>query len=453
MKIIVVGDGKVGLAITRQLTSEGHDLVIVDSNSEVLQRSQELYDVQGIVGNGASLPVLRTAGADEADLLIAATSSDELNMLSCIFAKRLGAKNTIARIRNPEYHEQLQLMKDEIGLSMPINPDLSAANEIYNIIQFPSFLQRDTFAKGRVEIVELKIKGDSKLAGIPLKKLYKILTVRVLVCAVTRKGQAFIPNGDFVLQADDRIHVTADSRQLAKVVHEFGLKSKRTENAVIIGGSRISYYLSKMLTASGISVKIVEKDKSRCEELASILPEVMIINGDGSDQRLLLEEGIKNTDALITLTSMDEENIFVSLYGAHEGVPHIITKVNQTEYADVVEAVGIESAFSPKTICAVQVARYVRAMANTTGGSVITMHEIVGGMVNALEFAVTEKTKYVDKQLMDIPIKKNILLACIYRKGKPIIPQGSNSLKKGDTIIVVVQSDTVLIDLNDIFEG
>lgn len=453
MKIIVVGDGKVGLAITAQLTREGHDLIIIDSNPDVLQKSMELYDVSVITGNGASLPVLREAGAETADLLIAATSSDEVNMLSCIMASRIGTRNTIARIRNPEYHEQMNEMRQELGLSMPINPELSAAGEVYNTLQFPSFLHRDSFAKGRVEIVELKISDTSKLKHIPLKKLYKILSVKVLICAVERKGEAVIPDGDFVLEAGDRIHVTADTKHLAKLVQDFELKSEKVEHTFIIGGSRIAYYLAKMLTGSGISVKIVEKDLKRCEELAANLPEVMVIHGDGSDQRLLLEEGIQNTDALVTLTSMDEENIFVSLYGAHLGVPHIITKVNQMEYASIVEEVGIESALSPKMLCATQVARYVRAMANTTGGSVLTMHEIVGGKVNALEFVATENTRYLEQQLMDIPIKKNILLACIFRKGKTIIPQGSNCLRKGDTVIVVTVSDLLLIDLNDIFEG
>lgn len=453
MKIIIVGDGKVGLAITDQLTKEGHDLVIVDSNPAVLQKSVELYDVQTIVGNGASKPVLREAGAETADLVIAAASSDELNMLTCIIAKRLGVKSTIARVRNPEYHEQIGDMRAELGLSMLINPDLSAANEIYNVLQFPSFLQRDSFAKGRVEIVELKIDSSSKLVGIPLSKLYKILSVKVLICAVERKGDAFIPRGDFVLEAGDHIHVTADARQLARVVQDFGLKYKKIENVMIIGGSRIAYYLSRMLISSGIGVKIVEKDRETCNQLAEMLPEAMVIFGDGSDQRLLLEEGIKNTDALITLTSMDEENIFVSLYGTHIKIPHIITKVNQMEYADVVESVGIESAVSPKMLCALEVARYVRAMANTKGGSVVTMHELVGGKVQALEFTLTEKTRHLNKQLMELPIKKNILIACIFRKGKPIIPQGSNHLREGDSVVVVVQSETLLVDFNEIFEG
>lgn len=453
MKIIIVGDGKVGRAITAQLSKEGHDLTIIDSNPSVLEKSMQRYDVMVIHGNGASMPVLQRADADAADLLIAATSADEINMLTCIVAKKIGTKNTIARIRTPEYFDQLIMMREELGLSMPINPELSAATEIYNTLQLPSFLHRDSFIKGKVEIVELKVLENSKLQDLPLMKLSKVLSAKVLICAVERKGEAFIPSGNFVLQKDDRIHITADAKDLAKVIHDLDLKKRKVRNVMIIGGSRIAYYLSHMLLLSGISVKIVDKNSTRCLQLAEQLPKAMVIEGEGSNQQLLLEEGLQDTDALVTLTNMDEENIFLSLYGAHLGVPHIITKVNQTEYASIIEEMGIESAVSPKKLCATEVVRYVRAMANTTGGSVLTMHEIVNGKVHALEFQVTGKTKYLDKTLIELPIKKSILVACIFRRGKTTIPDGKTRLKKGDSIIIVTPSDYSIIDLNDIFEN
>lgn len=452
MNIIIVGDGKVGLAITAQLSKEGHDLTVIDSNSKVLEQSVEQFDVMITHGNGASLPVLQRAGAEEADLLIAATSSDEVNMLTCILARKIGTKNTIARIRNPEYSEQLMLMRDELGLSMPINPEMSAANEIFHNLQLPSFLQRDSFAKGKVEIVALRIGETSPLRDKPLNKLYKSLSARVLICAVERKDQAFIPNGDFVLKKDDRIHVTADFRDLIKVIHDFELKSQKVKSAMIIGGSRIAYYLATMLIASNISVKIIEKNETRAFELAELLPKAMIIHGDGNNQRLLLEEGITETDAFITLTDMDEENIFLSLYARHIGVQNVITKVNQSEYSDIIKEMGIEAALSPKILCATAVTRYVRAMANKTGGSVITMHEIVDGKVQALEFRATDKTRFIDRQLMEMPIKDNILVACIYRRGRTLIPEGINRIKKGDNVIIIAPSDLPLIDLNDIFK-
>lgn len=451
MYIIIVGDGKVGLAITAQLSREGHDLTVIDSNPNVLERSMEQYDVMVIHGNGASLPVLRKANAEEADLIIAATSADEINMLTCILAKRMGTKNTIARIRNPEYAEQLVMMREELGLSMPINPELSAAREIYHTIQFPSFLHRDSFAKGKAEIVELKIAENSRLEGISLKNLYKILSAKILICAVERQGEAVIPDGDFVLQCGDRLHVTADSKDLAKVVHDFELKTQKIKSVTIVGGSRVAYYLSVMLISSGIAVKIIEVNHNRCVELATQLPEVMVIEGNGSDQQLLMEERVADSDALVTLTNLDEENIFISLYGSHIGIQHVITKVNQTEYKNVVEEMGIESAVSPKMLCATEVARYVKAMANTRGGSVITMHDIANGHVQAMEFKVTEKTKNLGMTLMEMPIKKNILIACIFRNGRVTIPEGMNKIKKGDTVIVIAPSEQSIIDINDIF--
>ena len=452
MKIIIIGDGKVGLAITAELSREGHDLYIIDSNQNVLDKSRELYDVMVVHGNGASPPILLQTGAETADLIIAATSSDEVNMLSCIFAKKIGTKQTIARVRNPEYGEHLSLLREELGLSMLINPELSAATEIYNILEFPSFVHRESFVKGRVEIVALKIKPDSRLCGLPLSRLYKTLSVKVLICAVQRNGKAYIPSGDFALSAGDTIHITADSRDLAKVIGGLGVRTEKVHAVMIIGGSKIAYYLAKMLIRSGIQVTIIEEDQSRCHQLADTLGDgVMIINGDGSNQQLLLEEGLARQDALITLTNMDEENIFLSLYGSHIGVKRVITKINRTEYSFIADQMGIESAISPKAICALEVVRYVRAMANTSGGSVLALHEIVGGDVHALEFKVSSGTRHLGKNLTQMPIKKGILLACIFRKGRTIIPEGRSQIKTGDTLIVIAHSDFMLTDLNDIF--
>lgn len=452
MNIIIVGDGKVGQEITRELSREGHDLIIIDSNPNALEKSKALYDVLVIQGNGASLPVLREAGAESADLVIAATSSDEVNMLVCILAKHMGTPHTIARIRNPEYEEQLRIMREIFALSLPINPELSSATEIYHTLQFPSFLHRDSFAKGRVEIVELKIAPGSFLCGIPLKRLYKILSVKVLICAVERKGEAIIPDGEFVLQEEDRIHITANTKDLLTVVHDFGLKTHKIKDVMIVGGSRIAYYLARMLLHSNVGVTIIEKNLASCEALAASLGEsVTVIEGDGSNQQLLLSEGLAQMDSLITLTDMDEVNIFISLYGSHVGVPNVITKVNQTEYADVVEEMGIDAAVSPKNICAMEVVRYVRAMANTTGGSVLTLHDLVNGKVHALEFRVTDKTRHMDKNLMEMPIRKGVLLASLISKGRTIIPEGSSRIHKNDTVIIVAPSELTLIDLNDIF--
>jgi trk system potassium uptake protein TrkA len=344
------------------------------------------------------------------------------------------------------------MLRDELGLSMTINPERAAARESYHLLQLPSFLARDTFAKGRVEIVELKISHGSRLCDIPLNQLYSIVDVKVLVCAVERRGGAYIPNGDFLLREGDKIHVTAATSDLLKLLRSLGITSHKVKDVMIIGASRIAYYLADRLLKSGVAVKIIERDAARCSDFSDRLPKAMVIHGDGNRQRLLLEEGLREMDALVTLTDMDEQNIFLSLYGKHVGVPMAITKVNQTEYMDVIEDMGIDSLISPKLLCATDIVRYVRAMSDTIGGGVITMHELAGGKVDALEFRVTAKTRYLDIPLTEAPIKKDILLACIIRRGRTIIPKGSDSIQADDTVIVVTSCESVMIDLNDIFE-
>ena len=452
MNIIVVGDGKVGLSITAQLSREGHNLTIIDSNPNVLETSVEQYDVMILHGNGASLPVLREAGAEKADLLIAVTSTDEVNMLTCILARRLGTRHTIARVRNPEYAEQLQFLREELGLSMTVNPELAAAAEAYHILQFPSFLRRETFAKGLVEIVELRVGPDSRLRDIPLNRMQQAMSVKTLVCAVERQGKAFIPGGDFVLQEGDKIHVTAAAGDLARLVSLLGLTNQKIHSCMIIGGSRIAYYLAAMLLKSHISVKVIEQSRARCEELSNLLPKAVIIHGDGNRQRLLLEEGLRETDALVTLTGMDEQNIILSLYGSHEGVGKVITKISQTEYYPVIQDMGIESVISPKALSATEVVRYVRAMANATGGSVVAMTELADGQVEALEFLATPDILHLNRPLSETPIRKDILIACIIRHGKNLIPQGNDSLQEGDGVIVISPRGLAITNLDDIFE-
>ena len=317
-------------------------------------------------GNGASIGVLKEAGVEDAHLLIAATSRDETNLLTCIVAKKLGAKHTIARVRNPEYAEQLVLMRDELGLSMTINPELAAAREIHHLLQFPSFLKRDSFAKGRVEIVEIHVGEDSKLAGIPLNRLYEIARVRVLVCVVERGGTVHIPDGSFTLQAGDNIYVTADSQDLAQLIKHLGIVKQKVRNAIIVGGSRIAYYLAMRCLHAGLGVKIIEQNHERCVELAELLPSAVIIEADGSRQDILAAEGISSTDAVITLTNMDEENLIISMYASHIGVPKVITKVNRTEYVEAFKSMGIDTFISPKALCSTDIVRYVRCLLYTS---------------------------------------------------------------------------------------
>lgn len=452
MRIIIVGDGKVGLALVEQLSREGHDVTVIDSNQRVLDQSVEAYDVLVVRGNGAAMQTLQEAGAAQAELLIAATSSDEINLLSCIVARKLGAKHTIARVRNPEYSAQLTLLREELGLSMTINPEYAAAREAYHLLQFPSFLRRDSFAKGRVEIVELHIGEASRLAGIPLSELYRIAGVKVLVCAVERGREVFIPDGRFVLQAGDNIYVTADSQDLAVLIKHLGISQQKIRSAIIVGGSRIAVYLAQRCLKSDIAVKIIEQDAARCRELAKVLPDVVVIEGDGSRQDVLAAEGLADTDALVTLTNIDEENLIVSMYASRLGVPKVITKINRTEYVDVFRNMGVDSVVSPKALCSADIVRYVRAMENTAGGSVITLHRIAHDKAEALEFCAGESTRHLDQPLSEVRTRENLLVASITREGKTLIPSGGDCLRAGDSVVVVTTSEQPVSDLNDIFD-
>lgn len=452
MNIIIVGDGKVGAALATQISTEGHDVTIIDSNPQVLSDSAERLDIMAVIGNGASMATLRSAGVEKADVLIAATSRDELNLLTCLTAKKLGAKRTIARVRNPEYSDQLIAMQEELGLSMAVNPELAAAQEAYQLLQFPSFLKRDSFAKGRVEIVSIPVGKDSKLAGIPLFKLYEIAGVNVLVCAVQREDGVHIPSGSFTLQEGDTIFVTAGIQDLALLVKNLGLVEKRIRSLMIIGGSRIAFYLAKRCIDSGISVKIIERDHKRCEELAEAIPQATVIEADGSREDILAAEGVRSYDAVITLTGMDEENLVLSMLASHLGVSKVITKINRLEYSDVFRKVGIGSTISPKGLCCANILRYVRAMSTASGiESVITLHPIVDGQAEALEFQVGPDTRNQGRALKDISLKKGILIASINHKGHTIIPKGDSSFSAGDTIIVVAAGDEAISDLDDIF--
>lgn len=452
MNIIIVGDGKVGAALATQISTEGHDVTIIDSNPQVLSDSAERLDIMAVIGNGASMATLRSAGVEKADVLIAATSRDELNLLTCLTAKKLGAKRTIARVRNPEYSDQLIAMQEELGLSMAVNPELAAAQEAYQLLQFPSFLKRDSFAKGRVEIVSIPVGKDSKLVGIPLFKLYEIAGVNVLVCAVQREDGVHIPSGSFTLQEGDTIFVTAGIQDLALLVKNLGLVEKRIRSLMIIGGSRIAFYLAKRCIDSGISVKIIERDHKRCEELAEAIPQATVIEADGSREDILAAEGVRSYDAVITLTGMDEENLVLSMLASHLGVSKVITKINRLEYSDVFRKVGIGSTISPKGLCCANILRYVRAMSTASGiESVITLHPIVDGQAEALEFQVGPDTRNQGRALKDISLKKGILIASINHKGHTIIPKGDSSFSAGDTIIVVAAGDEAISDLDDIF--
>lgn len=451
MKIIIVGDGKVGYALSDNLSREGHDVTIIDSNDDVLKKSVESLDVFTIRGNGASMSVLREAGADEADLVIAATSTDEVNMLCCLFAKRLGAKHTIARLRNPDYDEQMMTMKEEMGLTMTINPEQTTAKEILRLISFPSAANIGTFAEGRVSVVEYKVPPDSPMAGLTIADMQSKYASDVLICAVNREGKVYIPNGSFVIQEDDYIHIAGTHASISAFLRHYGQYEKKIRSVMLVGGGLIAFYLSKMLTDSGYSVKIIEKKVEKCEELCETLPQALVIHGDGTDQELLDSEQVAHMGAFVALTDMDEENLIMSMYAAYKGVPKVIAKINRTGYTDVIKKSGIHSVISPKNITANHIVRFVRRMGNQKGSYIKTLYRIVE-QVEVVEFVASKSTRYLGVPLAELPLKKNLLITAIVRGDELIIPKGMNKILEGDRVIVITTMKQ-LEDLNEIFSN
>ena len=451
MKIIIAGAGKVGETLAEQLTAENYDITLIDTNTEVLQACVSEYDVIAIQGNCASVATLRDAGIQSADLLICATGNDEVNLLTSVTAHALNKNlHTIARIRDPEYSENAILMRRDFGLSMVFNPEKQAAEEIARLIRYPGFLQRDTFAKGSTEIVELKLDEGHPLCGATLSAMPTLVKCKVLICAVLRGGTPIIPSGTFVLKEGDRIFVTAPTENLSLMLKNLGVVTHKAKQTMLVGGGRISYYLAGILERSGIDVKIIEKNSARCEQLAQMLARAEIVCGDVSHRTLLESEGLRQSDALISLTDLDELNMLVSIYGSGWGVPQVITKLSQVEDSKILDSLPVGSVIRPRRLCSRSILRYVRAMDHKAGAA-ITVHSIAEGAVEASEFLVTEETLHCGKALREIKIKKNILVAGITRGASTKIPDGNSRFEVGDFVVVVAPSEAGIDELNDIF--
>jgi len=451
MNIIIAGDGKIGATLARQLSAEGYDITLIDSDPQVLNTSVERLDVMAVQGNCASMAVLLQAGVKDADLLIAVTGADEVNLLCCTTAHGINPKlHTIARIRNPEYAEQIFEMRDVFGLSMTINPEKQTAVEMERLLKFPGFLRRDTFAKGRAEIVELRIEEDSKLCNVPLSAMNGIVKSKVLVCAVLRNGEAVAPGGNFVLLEGDRIFVTAPTENLSVMLKNLGIITRRARRVLMCGGGRISYYLADLLLKNNISVQIIDWDENRCRELAELLPEACVIHGDASDHGLLEAEGIAHCDALLTMTGLDELNMVISLYGESRDIPQIITKLSYVNNRNIIDSLSLGSIVSPKELCCNTIIRYVRAMCNQTGAAV-SVHAIADGQAEAVEFLVDQHTRNCGKPLKELKLKPNVLIASITHGAKTSVPNGDSVFENGDSVVVVTSGRNVLQQLNDIF--
>ena len=451
MKIIIIGGGTVGTAICARLSGEGHDITVIDTNYSALTEISNAYDVFGISGNGAEISVLRRAGADKADLLIAVTSGDELNILCCAAARKLGTAHTVARVRNPEYNELMQLMKNEMNLSLTINPEFAVAKEIYRTLRFPAAAKIDTFCRGRVEVAEFTVTADSALCGSTLNELRSRLNTRFLVCSVLRDGEVHIPSGYFSLEAGDVICVTAPDEEITKFFKAVGAYKNPVRNVLIVGGGRTTYYLEGLMQKSKMRSTVIEPDRKKCTELAEDFA-CTVVCDNGTKQELLLEEGLEKTDAFLALTDSDEENAIISLYAKTKSAQKIITRINAMEYAELFKSMGLESMVSPQSSTASMILRYVRSMANAEGSEIESLHRFMEDKVEALEFIVNDEIYGItDIPLKDLKLRTGVLIACIVHKDKVIIPGGNDIISTGDTVIVIA-TEGQMKDLKDILK-
>ncbi|MCD7839589.1 MAG: Trk system potassium transporter TrkA [Erysipelotrichaceae bacterium] len=452
MYIIIIGLGKVGQLLTKYLADEGHDVVVIDTNPQKVESIVNIYDVMGICGNGANFDILQSAEVERADAVISVTTSDELNILSGLIAHKEGAKTVIARVRNPDYSAQQSYIREQLGFDMIVNPEQAAADEITRMIMFPPAAKIDTFVKGRVELIELKIDKKIKLHDVALSQLSKVTKANVLICAVCRQEEVFIPDGSFVLKKGDHIFVTGLHKDLTRFCIDTGFMSAKIKNVSIIGGSKITYYLTKQLAVLGIKTKIIENNHQRCIELSQKMPYSVVIEGDGSDKDVLLEEGVQLSDAIVTLTGMDEQNIILGLMAKTLGVKKAIAKVNHISASNFIDQLDVDNIVDPKSIVASQIVGYLRSKFSLDEqSSVVTLHKVVNEQVEALEFVVNENTKHTGIPLSQLHTKKNILIGGILRDYKLLIPKGQDTLEVGDRVIIIAY-DIILNKLNDIFE-
>ena len=453
MRIIIVGAGKVGFTLAEHLSQEDHDVTIIDTNEGTLRRASETLDVMCIKGSGASLANLTEAGVAAADIFIAVTNMDEVNMVCCLTAKRLGAKYTIARVRNVEYAADLEPLKRGLGLDLVINPENATALEISQLLRFPTAANLETFYRGQVELISFRVRPEDFLAGQPLAaQSGKLRGLPVLFCAAEREdGQVVIPDGAFVPQAGDRLYLIGQSGGLGDFFRLLGRYTQQSRNIMIIGGGRITYYLTRLLEKVGAKVKIIEQDMARCRQLSEGLPKASIICGDGTDHELLEEENVASYDAFVALTDRDEDNLIISLYAMQQGLPKVIAKSNRQNYAGIARAAGLDSVISPKLLTAWQILQVVRGMQNSKGSVMNALYKIADGHVEAMEFLVNETTRHQGVPLRDLHLKRGILIAVVIHQGRVIIPDGSSVITAGDTVILVSRSHGVL-DINDIYE-
>ena len=450
MKIIIIGCGKVGLTLAEMLSAENHDIVLVDSSFQKLQSIPESLDGLRVPGNGASINTQMEAGVEDADILIAVTGSDELNLLCCLIAKKAGKCHTIARVRNPIYNKELAFIKEKLGLSMIINPELTAAAEISRLLRFPSAIKIDTFAKGRVELLKFRIRPEFGLNDLPIHQISSKTNSDILICGVERGNEIAIPDGNFILKDNDVLSIVASPSNAAAFFKNIGLKTHQVKNTMIVGGGTIAYYTARSLLDMKIDVRIVENNRERCEQLSELLPDATIIYGDGTDKQLLLEEGLSEAESFVTLSNLDEENVLLSLFAKENSKAKLVTKVNKIAFTEIIDNLDIGSVVYPKYLISDYILQYIRAISNSIGSNnVETLYKILDNRAEALEFIIREKSAVTDVPLAELKTKSNLLISCINRHGKIRIPRGQDSIQVGDTVIVVT-TQTGLKDIQDI---
>ncbi len=451
LNIIIVGCGKVGSTLIEQLSKEGHDITIIDSSAEKIQDITNMYDIMGIVGNGASYSVQMEAGIENTDLIIAVTESDELNLLCCTIAKQVGNCAAIARVRTPDYSKEVGYLREKLGLAMIINPEMEAAKEAARILYLPTALEVNTFAHGQAELIKFKIPEKNKLDNKTIASVGKDIMKNILICAVERDGEVHIPSGSFILREGDVVSFVANRMKARAFLKEIGFAIKQVKNTMIIGGGKAAYYLAKQLISMGIDVKIIENDRARCDELSVLLPEAIIINGDGTDEELLREEGLDRVESFVPLTGIDEENILLTLYAKKVSDAKVITKINRITFKDVINGLDLGSVIYPRYITSEAIIAYVRAKNASKDSNIETLYHMFDYQVEAIEFCIYEQSDVTDIPLAELSLKDNLLIAFINRNGKIIIPSGNDCIKKGDTVMIVT-THTGFGDIQDILK-
>ncbi|MGN0132153.1 MAG: Trk system potassium transporter TrkA [Lachnospiraceae bacterium] len=449
LNIIIVGCGKVGATLIEQLSKEGHDITIIDKNAEKIQSMTNLFDVMGIVGNGASYSVQMEAGIENTDLIIAVTDSDELNLLCCTVAKRVGDCAAIARVRTPDYSKEVSYLREKLGLAMIINPELEAAKEAARILYLPTALEVNSFAHGQAEMIKFKVPEGNILDGMEISYLGRNIAPNILICAIERDGEVHIPSGDFRMAKGDIISFAASRKVAKSFLEDIGFKTNQVKNTMIIGGGKAAYYLAHQLLNMGISVKIIESDKARCEELSVLLPKAIIINGDGTDEELLKEEGIEYMESFVPLTGIDEENIMLTLHARQVSNAKVITKINRITFKNVISQLDLGSLIYPRYITSEAIIAYVRAKKDSMNSNIETLYHMFDYRAEAIEFRVDEESEVTNISLAELSLKKNLLIAFINRNGSIIIPSGQDCIKVGDTVMIVT-THTGFNDIQDI---